>query len=326
MMKRLSFVFLVVTVCLAISSAQATEYIFNGDTALAGPADAFDSFDGTWDHDNGSDQWDGSEIGVDMPGGISALTEGAGDDLVTYIRFQDTGDPRDYDLGSDPSNRKLFLGHEIGFGAEGATLEFRARVATDGWLDDAHPNGGDGIEPWPAGGIGYHIRDGGKGMFQISDASIGDAGGVFAFSLALQSELGEYAGYEAITTDALVVNELNGTVPTGNIETGDTGIASYVPVDDATAWHTFVIDIMAGGAGTHQLSISVDGGAPTLLDVTAADDYEWDDPAISTIAMGSSGTGGITAFDVDYIRVVPEPATIALLGLGGLALLRRKRQ
>ena len=47
----------------------------------------------SWNHDNGSDQWDGSAIGDEFgddnrPGGVSLLDG--------YIRLQDTGDPRDY--------------------------------------------------------------------------------------------------------------------------------------------------------------------------------------------------------------------------------------
>jgi hypothetical protein len=245
------------------------------------------------------------------PGGISALDG--------YIRIQDTGDPRDYGMGDPGSNRKIYLAHQIDFGLDNARLEFRARVATGAPLDDQHPDGGGGISPWPAGGIGYHIRDHGKGMFGINEADVG----ILSFSLALQSELGGYAGYEGIDTDALLVNELVGTSASGDVDTGDTGVANYVPVNDATAWHTFVIDIAAGGAGTHQLSISIDGGAAAVVDVTVGDDPEYDD--INHIAMGSSGTGGITAFDVDYFKAVPEPATIALLGLGGLALIRKRR-
>ncbi|UCG57121.1 MAG: PEP-CTERM sorting domain-containing protein [Phycisphaerales bacterium] len=313
-MKRMkSVLFVLSALMLVCGTAQA--YIFEGDAAAGGAG--FTALDGTWDHDNGSDEWDETGVGMGRPGGVSALTEGD----TTYVRIQDTGDPRDYGMGDPGSNRKIYLGHEIDFGLDGAQLEFRARVATGPPLDDQHPDGGGGVAPWPAGGIGYHIRDGGKGMFGIGEIGTG----ILSFSLALQSELAGYAGYEAIATDALLLNELNGAAATGDIETGDTGVASYVPVGDITSWHTYLIDIAVGGSGTHQLSISIDGGAPTVVDVTAGDDYEWDDLGIKYIAMGSSGTGGITAFDVDYFSAVPEPATVALLGLGGLALLRRKR-
>ena len=33
----------------------------------------------------------------------------------------------------------------------------------------------------------------------------------------------------------------------------------------------------------------------------------------------------MTAFDLDYYKAVPEPMTLTLLGLGGLALIRRRR-
>src|SRR5437667_11975692 len=79
-------------------------YIYNGDQlTVADDASGFASLDGTWSHNNGSDTWDGSTIGgtfttggafgVDnAPGVASMITEGG----VTYLRMQDTGDPRDY--------------------------------------------------------------------------------------------------------------------------------------------------------------------------------------------------------------------------------------
>ena len=79
-------------------------YIYTGDSAAPG-AD-FNALDGTWSHDNGSDQWDETEIGSGRPGGVSILS----DCNVTFVRLQDTGDPRNYGIG-DPSNRKILFGH-----------------------------------------------------------------------------------------------------------------------------------------------------------------------------------------------------------------------
>ena len=82
-------------------------YLYEGDQADYAPdGEGFASLDGTWSHDNGSDQWDGSAIGGDFgdgnrPGGAMIITEGS----ASYLRIQDTGDPRDYGYGDPGSNR-----------------------------------------------------------------------------------------------------------------------------------------------------------------------------------------------------------------------------
>jgi hypothetical protein len=269
-----------------IRLCQLPPYFYDGDIAVYAP-EAFDSLDGTWGHDNGSDAWDGTGPGEGMPGGAVSLTE----DGVTFLRIQDTGDPRDYG-NSDPTNRKVYLTHLTDGGLDGATLEFRARVATTPPLDDMHPDGGAGIEPWPAEGIGYHIRDDGKGMFGISDGV-----GIISFSLAQAGE----PDFVDATTDLLVMNNLVGAEPSGDVDTGDAATAvNMLAVDDVTQWNTFTIDIVAGGAGTHIVSVSVNGGAAEVFEVTTGTGTEGDLPYIT---IGSSGTGGITAFDVDYVTV-----------------------
>jgi regulation of enolase protein 1 (concanavalin A-like superfamily) len=256
-----------------IGTIAKSSYTYDGDVAAG-------SLDGTWDHDNGSDAWDGSGIGVGNPGGASALVE----DGVTFLRIQDIGDPRSLGI-SDPSNRKVYLTHATGIDLDGATLACCLRVATSAPLDNQVSG-----DPWPEGGIGYHIRDNGKGMIGICDGAQ-----IISFSLAKAGEI------EGIDVDSLVMNNLVGTEPTGDVDSGDAATAvNSLAIDDATAWNTFVINIAAGGAGTHVVTISANGGEPVSFDVTAGDGEEESYPYI---AVGSSGTGGTTAFDVDYISV-----------------------
>jgi hypothetical protein len=240
--------------------------------------------DETWDHDNGSDAWDGTGPGEGNPGGAASLTE----DGVTFLRIQDTGDPRDLGI-SDPSNRKVYLTRLTDISLDGLTLEVQMRVATTPPLDNQISG-----DPWPAEGIGYHIRDNGKGMIGVSDGV-----GIISFSLAQAGE----PMFEDVTTDVLIMNSLVGTEPTGDVDTQDAAAAvalNMMVVDDAIQWNTFVIDIVAGGAGTHVVTVSANGGPAESFDVTLGSDLEADGPYIT---IGSSGTGGITAFDVDYLSV-----------------------
>ncbi len=336
-MKKILFLELILcaTIMAAISQAGSLYqspaggwmYIYDGLMALpgtgGGASGIFDSLDGTWNRGNGSDMWDQSDIGTGAPGGVSALTEGG----VSYIRIQDPGDPRDYAM-PDPSNRKVYLGHDItAHGAsstilnDGATLNFRARVTTAGPLDNLYPDGGGGIAPWPAGGDGYLIHDGGKGNFGIKQA----AGGIVSFSLATAGDTGGLAG--------LLMNNLNGTAVTGDVDSGEAGTVNLLALDP-TVWHEFWITIKGGGAGTHQVSVYQDGSlVPTVFDVTTGNGNDYNSPAISYLGLGAGATGQAGALDIDFFAVasgaiapIPEPSTVGLLGLGATLLwwLRRR--
>jgi hypothetical protein len=316
-------------------------YLYSGYAAAAGGG--YTALDGTWSHDNGSDAWDESGIGAGRPGGASAIDG--------YLRLQDPGDPRDHGMG-DPSNRKLYFGHsitnDIGAAADailntGLTISFRARVATGAPLDDMHPDtGGDGeykggpIAPWPAGGNGYLGHDGGKGNFSVRQ-SAGDQ--VISFSLALGSESMKYDPTIPFSDvgggTGLVMNNL---VSGGDCDPweydGNGETLNLLPAVDMTLWHELWITIEAdtSGTGTHLVKVYADGWLkPHEFIVSAGDGNDFND---SYIAMGVGATGAMGAIDIDFfayapgvIVPVPEPATIALLGLGGLVLLGvRKRR
>jgi hypothetical protein len=263
-------------------------YIYDGGLASGG-AD-FTALDGTWNHANGSDEWDESEIGSGAPGGVTGgLTEGG----TTFVRMQDTGDPRDHSFPDPGSNRKYYFGHDItAEGAtdtvldEGVTLSFRTRIATGDPLDDVHPDGGGAITPWPTAGDGYAIHDGGKSSFSIHQ----NAGGTISFALANETD-GE-AG------SVLRMNSLNGTAASADVDTGE-GTANIFSISDATAWHEFWITIQAGGTGTHQVRVFSDGsGVPSVFDVTAGNGNDF--TGISYIATGLGSTGQTGAIDVDF--------------------------
>jgi len=307
-------------------------YIYMGDAAGAGATDNYDSLDGTWDHNNGADQWDGTGIGAGRPGGVSTLKMGQD----TFLRLQDTGDPREFGFGDPGSNRKLMFAHsttnDLGSAAntaldDGITVSFRARIATGPPVDDVHPDGGGAVVPWPAGGNGYVTHDGGKGNFGIRQSS-GDK--LISFALALSSDDDELTGQQG-----LVMNKRNGTVPTGDVDLygSEPGTLNLL-VLDPTEWHEFWIIIQADstGVGTHLVRIYRDGAvsSPDDFIVTAGTGKDYDD---SYIAMGLGATAQDGAFDVDFFAYkagvtepIPEPTTVTFLILGAAALAARGRR
>jgi hypothetical protein len=265
-------------------------YTYDGDSA-AGGSD-YTALDGTWSHNNASDEWDETGIGQGRPGGASAIDG--------YLRIQDTGDPSDYDMPDPGSNRKVGFARDIASDTgdsasrilDGVTLSFRARVATGAPLDNAHPDGGEGITPWPPGGDGYVIHDDGKGNFTIRQSQ-DDM--IISFALALASDDDE------LPAAGLVMNKLNGSTPTGDVDISgeETGYLNILELD-TTAWHDYWITIQPDitGFGTHLVRVYLDG-SQTSNDfyVTAGTGNDYDN---SYILMGTGATLQSGAIDVDY--------------------------
>ena len=298
------------------------DYAYEGDADAY--ADGFASLDGTWSHDNSSDEWDGSAVGGEFgadnrPGGAMTIAEGG----IDYLRIQDTGDPRDYEFPDPGSNRKIYFGHNLtedGAGEtvldDGITLHFRARVPTAGPLDMLHPDGQqqNGAQPYPDGGDGYVTSNGGKGNFVIKQ----QGGGAIAFSLTTASDTPEGNPDRFVTGFAgLSMNEFAGNEISEDVNFGQGDGKNVIPFDP-TQWHEFWIVIQRDedNVGTHVASIYLDGDTtPQVFKMTVGDGGEGQYSGFSYLAMGSTATPQSAALDVDFCRVklgaVPPPGASA---------------
>jgi hypothetical protein len=319
------------------------DYTYEGEDASPGSGTDFDALDGLWSHDNGSDEWDGSEVGTGNPGGVNALVDDG--DGTTFLRLQDTGDPRDNGIEDPGSNRKIYLGRTISEAAgatqvldNGFTISFRARISTTGPLDDQ--SSGD---PWPDGGIGWEVRDGGKANFTVIqydpdlDADLYEVEGEVSFALINTAFIDQQG---RSVEPGLVMNQLAEVrqwqvppLPTDGtgVDTDDSGQTNLVPIsdEDLTDWREVWITIERGssapdsnGTETHEVNVYMDGGLePTTFVVTSGPNgqggVDFDEGAY--IAMGVGATGPAGAVDVDFYSyklgvIPPEGGPILPLG------------
>jgi hypothetical protein len=319
------------------------DYVYDGAEASFGVG-GFEALDGTWRHDQ-SDQWDGSAPGElddplvdpsgDSPGGAGVQVE----DSATYLRLQDTGNPSLWGW-SDPSNRRLYFGHDIGAehpGAssvlsQGITISFRARLAS-GVLDDVYPDFVDNepenpsldqITPWPPGGKGYNVKDDGKGMFTVQENGTSAVG--FALALDLDTPDGVGGG--------LVMNNQPTALLPGS-DRGRAATANVFPIDDVDLldWHEFWITIQDADAdGAYEIDVYADGArTPASFVAKSSFGAEFDG---EFLAFGLPSESSFGAVDVDFyayrLGVVtpapePSPATMALAAQAALLVLAAAR-
>jgi len=328
---------LLVLICLPCLQALGWDYKYDANPGEdAAGTGGWTALDGTWNHDNDSDNWDGSGLRTAIPGGLEIQTDigkhpEAENTGASYLRIQNPGLPSNH--GYADWNRKIWLAKDLA--AIGATNDFldngifkmqvkwRLSTSTDNEAIDeiSLPDRFGPKKAWPVYGDGYNIHGSGKGMITLHqvDSDLGSkdqkAGKQIGFSLM---QIDERIG-------ALVMNDLahtNGNLSQQNVDfrEGDPSysklfhknIVYFEGVDD---WHTFDISIVADkkSIGTHNITVLIDKMDSVSFAVTAGSendggtDVEYKDKNYIAIGMGNSIDAG--AFDLDYLYVDVLPHT-----------------
>ena len=326
-----------ISICLLCLPAWGWDYKYDANPGEdAAGRDGWTALDGTWNHDNESDNWDGSGLRSTIPGGLEIQTDKGTHPMAentgtSYLRIQDPGLPANY--GHADYNRKIWLAKDLsGIGAGNDFLDsgvFRMKVKwrlstssdNDAIDEICLPDRFGPKNAWPVFGEGYSIHGSGKGMITIHQVE-SDPG-------SLDKKAGKQIGFSLMHIDeqigALVMNDLahtNGNLSQEDVDfrEGDPSgyqsthknILFFFLVND---WHTFDISIVADckHIGTHIVSVIIDEMEPVSFSVTAGsendggDDIEYKDRNYIAIGMGSSRDAG--AFDLDYLYLDVLPHT-----------------
>lgn len=180
------------------------------------------------------------------------------------------------------------------------------------WTGAIIPNDWDAywneLESWGAPSSAYYETDGSNG-YVVADVDGTQGGGyavVFSGAEVSLASLGLTAG-QTVTFSADIIDLVDGGGGGGAI---------------------LKIESWAGGANIGSLEVAIDGvtasWANYSMEYTIADGADAIKLVVGTSTGWSSANAVASSYGFDNLTLVPEPTTLALLGLGGL-LLRRKK-
>lgn len=159
-------------------------------------------------------------------------------------------------------------------------------------------------------------------IYAKSDVNVNDAFGLTDGTpgTASADDYPDFGPYIRITDDSA------GAAEKVSLDTRDDsvsgGFVNDIAALDIDKWYTIklVIDTAGGDEGNGGWDVYLDD-VLVYSDADFRKDYT--DPLESFLFMSGNDSGGQVL--LDNIHIVPEPATLALLGMGGLTLLRKRR-
>ena len=237
------------------------DYLFEGDGAAGSATEALD---GTWNHNNSSDQWDGTAPGTGNPGGISVVPVSGepGNSALLMVDAVTTS-------GTN-NNRRFALTHDLASGEgvpedfldDGATIAFRMRLPTS--AGDL-PSAPDGLNP----------HSGGKGMINLRSA-----GGRISFAMGMAGKDSSYQQNGMLISD---------------------GNATFFQALDPTEWNEFWVTTRQNSTDSslYDLRVYRNGSIVPLLTRSIRLSTSID-AAYPYLSLQLSATNQTAAVEVDY--------------------------